>query len=108
MDDKAILGCRLQQAREDQGKTLEQVHHHTGLSLYILQNLEAGTFTVVELVYIRLALRCYAEHLGLNTANIVKQFDALCAPPPPPVQESRPAPVRRSWVWRLASLGLSR
>ena len=108
MDEKAILGRRLRQAREEQDKTLEQVHRYTGLSLYILQNLEEGAFSVVELVYIRLAVRCYAEYLSLNAVNIVKQFDLLCSPPPPPSQEPRSAPVRRSWVWRLASLGLSR
>ncbi len=106
MDGKTTLGWRLRQAREEQGKTLEQVHRHTGLSLYILQNLEAGAFGVVEPVYIRLALRSYAEHLNLNAASTLQQFDALCSPPPPPPQV-RPAPPARSWVWRWA-LGLSR
>lgn len=106
MNEKAKLGWRLRQAREDQGKTLEQVHHHTGLSLYILQNLEVGAFAVVEPVYIRLALRSYAEHLNLNAAGLVQQFDALCSPPPPPPQ-ARPAPPPRSWVRRW-TLGLSR
>ncbi|MCC7261105.1 MAG: helix-turn-helix domain-containing protein [Candidatus Latescibacteria bacterium] len=106
MDEKSKFGWRLRQAREEQGKTLEQVHRHTGLSLFILQNLEAGAFAVVEPVYIRLALRSYAEHLGLNPAALVQQLDALWAPPPPPVQ-ARPAPRPHSWMRRLA-LGLSR
>lgn len=106
MDDKTKLGWRLRQAREEQGKTLEQVHCHTGLSLYILQNLEAGAFEVVEPVYIRLALRSYAEHLNLNAAGLVQQLEALWSPPLPPSQ-SRPAPPPRSWVRRW-SLGLSR
>ena len=107
MDDKVALGRRLRQAREEQGKTLEQIHRHTGLSHYILQNLEAGAFEVVELVYVRLALRSYAEHLNLNAAGIVQQLEALCSPPPPP-PELRPAPAPRSWVRRWAALGLSR
>lgn len=106
MDGKATLGWRLRQAREEQGKTLEQVHRHTGLSLYILQNLEAGAFAVVELVYIRLALRSYAEHLNLNPAGFVQQLEALCNPPLP-LSQTRPAPPPRSWVRRWA-LGLSR
>lgn len=107
MDEKAKLGWRLRQAREEQGKTLDQIHRHTGLSLYILQNLEAGAFGVVEPVYIRLALRSYAEHLNLNAASVVQQFEVLCSPPPPPPQV-RPAPPARSWVRRWAALGLSR
>jgi cytoskeletal protein RodZ len=106
MDEKAKLGWRLRQAREEQGKTLEQVHHHTGLSLYVLQNLEAGAFAVVEPVYVRLALRSYAEHLGLNPAGLLQQLEALWSPPPPPAQVV-PAPPPRSWVRRWA-LGLSR
>ena len=107
MDEKVKLGWRLRQAREEQDKTLEQIHRHTGLSLYILQNLEAGAFGVVEPVYIRLALRSYAEHLNLNPTSIVQQLEALCSPPPPPPQV-RPAPPARSWVRRWAALGLSR
>lgn len=107
MDDQTKLGWRLRQAREEQGKTMEQVHRHTGLSLYILQNLEAGALGVVEPVYICLALRCYAEHLGLNPASIAQQFKALCNPPPPPPQV-RPTPPAHSWVRRWATLGFSR
>lgn len=107
MDDKTKLGWRLRQAREEQGKTVEQVHRHTGLSLFILQNLEAGAFGVVEPVYIRLALRSYAEHLGLNPAALIQQLEALWHSPPPPVAQARPAPRPHSWMRRLA-LGLSR
>jgi len=106
MDEKAKLGWRLRQAREEQGKTLEQVHRHTGLSLHILQHLEAGAFAVVEPVYVRLALRSYAEHLGLSPPALLQQLEALWGPPPP-VALPRPAPRPRSWVQRL-SLGLSR
>jgi cytoskeletal protein RodZ len=106
MDEKAKSGWRLRQTHEEQGKTLEQIHRHTGLSLYILQNLEAEAFGVVEPVYIRLALRSYAEHLDLNAASLVHQLEALCSPPPPPPQV-RPAPPARSWARRWATLGLS-
>ncbi len=106
MNELAKLGWQLRQAREEQGKTLEQIHRHTGLSLYILENLEAGAFAVVEPVYIRLALRSYAEHLALSPAALLQQLEALWSPAPPPAQP-RPAPRPRSWVQRLA-LGLSR
>lgn len=82
MDEARALACQLQQARADQGKTLEQVHQRTGISVFILQSLEAGEFTVVEPVYVCLALRAYAEHLGLNGNSIVRQFEAIGGQPP--------------------------
>lgn len=90
MDEESSLARQLRQAREQQRKTLEQVHCHTGLSLRVLQGLEAGEFTVVEPVYVRLALRSYAEHLGLNATGIVQRFDAMFYRPSP----LPPAPPR--------------
>lgn len=83
MDEEKSLACQLRQARADQEETLEQVHQQTGISLHVLRSLEAGQFTVVEPVYVRLALRAYAEHLGLNGNSMVRQLEALGHPPPP-------------------------
>lgn len=82
VDEGKPLAGQLRQAREAQGKTLEQVHQQTGISVYILQSLEAGEFTVVEPVYVCLALRAYAEHLGLNGNSMVRQFEAIGGQPP--------------------------
>jgi cytoskeletal protein RodZ len=71
MGEERSVAAQLRRAREEQGKTLEQVHQQTGLSLHVLQSLEAGNFTVVEPVYVRLALRAYAESLGLEADRLV-------------------------------------
>lgn len=106
VDERNPLAGQLRQTREAQGKTLEQVHQQTGLSLYVLQSLEAGEFTVVEPVYIHLALRAYAENLGLNATSLVRQFEAIgCQPSPLPP----PSPLPRfSWARLWASLRFSR
>ncbi|MCC7263153.1 MAG: helix-turn-helix domain-containing protein [Candidatus Latescibacteria bacterium] len=72
MDEARAFACQLRQAQADQGKTLEQAHQQTGISVYILQSLEAGEFTAVEPVCVCLALRAYAEHLGLNGSSVVR------------------------------------
>jgi len=82
-DEERSLALQLRQTREEQGKTLEQIHRQTGLSFHVLHSLEAGEFTVIEPVYIRLALRSYAENLGLNPTRIAQQFEAVFYEPPP-------------------------
>lgn len=97
MDEARALACQLRQAREAQGKTLGQVHQQTGISLYVLQSLEAGESTAVEPVYVRLALRAYAENLGLNATSMVRQFEAI-GYQPPPLPPTPPTPPRCSWA----------
>lgn len=97
VDEGNPLAGQLRQAREARGKTLEQVHQQTGISLYVLRSLEAGEFAVVEPVYIRLALRAYAENLGLNATCMVRQFAAIGYPPPPLPLTASPPP-RFSWA----------
>lgn len=103
MGEEKSLACQLRQAREDQEKTLEQVRQQTGISLYVLRSLETGEFTVVEPVYVRLALRAYAENLGLNATSMVRQFEAIGGQPPPFSLTPSPPP-RCSWARLWASL----
>jgi len=106
MDEAKSLGDQLRQARENQQKTLAQIHQQTGISHYVLQGLESGDFTIIEPVYIRLALRSYAEHLGLNAASIVQQFDRIFYQPSSPPPPKSVPPQRRSWVrWLAGSSG---
>ena len=69
------IAARLRRARESRGETLDQAHQRTGISTTLLKGLESGKLDVVETVYMRLAVVAYAEYLGLDAADMAKQFD---------------------------------
>lgn len=83
---------KLRQAREQQGKTYEQIQRQTGLSLNVLQAMESGNFKVVEPVYVRMILRAYAEYLGLDGADIVQQYNRQFGAPFPTLKTPTPTP----------------
>lgn len=84
------IATKLRQAREEQGKTHEQIHRQLGLSLNVLQAVESGNFKVVEPIYIRMILKTYADHLGLDGAAILKQYNDQFGAPPPPLEVPPP------------------
>lgn len=87
------IATKLRQAREQQGKTHEQIHRQLGLSLNVLQAVESGNFKVVEPIYIRMILKTYGDHLGLDGDAILKQYnDQFGAPPPPLEVPPQPTP----------------
>lgn len=86
------IATKLRQAREQQGKTHEQIHRQIGLSLNVLQAVESGNFKVVEPIYVRMILKAYADHLGLDGAAILKQYNDQFGAPPPTL-EVPPAPT---------------
>ncbi len=86
------IATKLRQAREQQGKTHEQIHRQLGLSLNVLQAVESGNFKVVEPIYIRMILKTYADHLGLDGAVILKQYNDQFGAPPPAL-EVPPSPT---------------
>lgn len=76
MNEEQQISEQLRQAREQQGKSLEEVGRQTGLSINVLQGLETDRFDVVEPVFTRMTLHTYAEHLGLDVAAILEQYDS--------------------------------
>lgn len=87
MSEEQSLSEKLRAAREQQGKSIEEVRRQTGLSSDLLEGLEAGRFDVVEPVFTRMSLRSYAEHLGLEADPLLEQYDKDHPP------TARPAPV---------------
>ena len=65
----------LSAARQARGLDLEEVHRQSGISSAILQGMEAGQFDVVEPVFVRLALKAYAEFLDLDPEPLLTRFD---------------------------------
>ena len=74
-EKQQTLGEELSAARQARGLNLEEVQRQTGISLSVLQGIEADQFDVVEPVFARLALKAYAESLGLDPEPFLTRFD---------------------------------
>jgi len=75
MSEEQSLSEKLRAARQQQGKSIEEVHRQTGLSSDLLEGLETDRFDVVEPVFTRMSLRSYAEYLGLEADPLLEQYD---------------------------------
>ena len=74
-EKQPTIAEELSAARQARGLDLEEVQRQTGISLAVLQSIEAGQFDVVEPVFVRLALKAYAEQLDLNPEPLLTRFD---------------------------------
>ena len=101
-EKQPTIGEELSAARQARGLDLEEVQRQSGISLTTLQGIEAGQFDVVEPVFVRLALKAYAEFLGLDPEPLLTRFDqqqrqtfqprprpAVVLEPPKPKRNSR-------------------
>lgn len=69
------IGHRLKQARESQGKTLEQLEHETRIPAAYLAAIEAGEFDrIPNSYYVRSYLRIFAKSVGENPQSIMILF----------------------------------
>jgi cytoskeletal protein RodZ len=75
--ERESIPQQLRAARRDKGVELEDAHRKTGVSLPVLQGLEAGKYDVVEPVFARMAFGAYVDYLGLDKEALLAQFDAL-------------------------------
>ncbi len=105
MTEKSELSISeaLRRGREARGESLEQVQQRLGVSLKILQGIEAGQYDVVEPIYARLAIWHYAEHVGLGGDAMAARFVHEIGLPEEPVvmntDRSAPVPVDASTSW---------
>ena len=98
-EKQQTIGEELSAARQARGLELEEIQRQSGVSLFVLQGIEAGEFDVVEPVFIRLALKTYAEHLDLDPEPFLSRFDqqygrVMKARSQPVVVLSQPTPHR--------------
>ena len=98
MSEEQSLSEKLRAAREQQGKSIEEVRRQTGLSSDLLEGLEAGRFDVVEPVFTRMSLRSYAEYLGLEADPLLEQYDRDHPPAVQPTPVKVPAPETATGV----------
>ncbi|HHY15252.1 MAG TPA: helix-turn-helix domain-containing protein [Firmicutes bacterium] len=77
------LGTLLQEARLEQGLTIEDMVERTKIRADFLQAMEAGDFEKLpDRAYVRPFLRTYARALGLAEDQVALEFDVRCAPAP--------------------------
>jgi cytoskeletal protein RodZ len=100
-EKRQTIGEELSAARQARGLDLEEIQRQSGVSLSVLQGIEAGELDVVEPVFVRLALKTYAEHLDLDPEPFLSRFDQqygriMKARSQPVVVLSQPTPPRRS------------
>ncbi len=74
-EKQQTIAEELSAARQARGLNLEEIQEQTGISLSVLQGLETDQFDVVEPVFARLALKEYAEYLGLDPEPLLSRFD---------------------------------
>jgi cytoskeleton protein RodZ len=95
----ALLGARLQQARQARGVSALQVEIDTRIRATVITALESGDYeSLPPEPFLRGLIRTYALYLGLDGEEMLRLYVADFAPPPPPpppppVIRRAPAPV---------------
>ena len=83
------LGAYLQEKRQEQGKSLEDISLQTYIRAQLLKHVEAGDTTdLPQPIFVQGFIRRYADALGLDGANFAKQFPVHSIP-------NTPRPVAR-------------
>ncbi len=75
------IGQILEQARKEQGLSLQQVEQATKIRAKYLKELERGNFSVLPAVYVRGSLRTYADHLRLDGEALTRELKYQQASP---------------------------
>src|SRR4249919_3263646 len=87
------VGPALRKAREHRGLTLDEAARDTKLRTDLLSALEDESFdALLGDVYVRGALRTYAQYLGLSPDKVVAAYARHAEdpePPPPPRKMGR-------------------
>ncbi len=81
----------LKTLRESRGISIEELESRTKINIRYLRAIEKGEFDVMEMPYLRLFLRAYAEEIGGDSTNALEQLDSFTGTvkkkPIPMVQE---------------------
>ncbi|MFT5090937.1 MAG: cytoskeletal protein RodZ [Candidatus Latescibacterota bacterium] len=84
--ERESIPQQLRAARRTKGVELEDVYRSIGVSLPVLQGIEAGNYDVIEPVFSRMAFGAYIDYLGLDKEALLARFDSEQGPPLHPVQ----------------------
>ena len=93
------LGERFRAAREARGLTFSDVAEHIRIRSVYLAAIEDENWSAIGApVYIRGFLRTYARFLGLESEEVVAEFNSQASAPPPPVPSAPGAPPKTSYL----------
>ncbi len=72
------FGAYLKSAREEKGRTLEEISESTKVAVANLEFLENDRFDLLPpRVFVKGFIRAYAQEVGLDPADVVARFDAF-------------------------------
>ena len=80
----------LKELRESRKITLEEISERTKINIQYLQAIEAGDFSDIEIPYLRLFLRAYAEEIGGDSRRALEQLDSFMGTSRPKVTPQSP------------------
>ena len=76
------IGKAFQEAREEKGLSREEAGHQSKIHTNVIYDLETGVFDRLGKPYIKGFLKKYSAFLGLNTEDILKQYEAASVDAP--------------------------
>jgi cytoskeletal protein RodZ len=92
---KGSLGQKIQEARQDQGITLEEAAHATKIKEHYLRAIEEDNLEALpSLVQQRGFVRSYADFLGLEAETLFRDWSASPTPQVPEQRVESPPPPR--------------
>jgi len=68
---------KLKEARKNKNISFQDIEEKTKINIRYIKAIEEGDFDILPNTYVRLFIRSYAEILGLNQSEILKEFDAV-------------------------------
>ena len=71
------IGKILFDKRESLKLTVEEVNRRTLIHLKVIRDIENGVFDTIDPIYLKSFLKKYSDFLGLDTADIVKKYEAI-------------------------------
>ncbi len=103
------IGEKLQEARRRKGKTLKEVENILRIRALYLEALEKDDFEKIPgFAYAKAFLKSYAQYLGLNAEDLVRELEKVYRKEPPPSfpreREAFPMSKNKRWIWLAVSI----
>lgn len=74
-EDLKNFASDLKHLREKSNLTLQNIYQRTRIDIKFLEAIEEGNFDVIESVYVRAFIKSYANAIGLDPEETIKNYD---------------------------------